>query len=315
MLNSEKGSALVIILVISTLLLASSFWAVSTYKEGVRTTEQFLDKMQARLGAESALQILKYYGATGQFGSSTLSRQLPEKLNFPNTIRLTGDEYTLSLQDMTVTVSLLDSSALLNCFYMDIKTLARLLYAFGMEDEQLSVYVNSYRDWIDKNDFHHVNGAESYYYKHELKAAFSPRNSKAMQSPWEMSLIKGMDDTRWKELRSFLMLSPKPGLNIQTMSPRMLSAHFGVDMSQALQLARYRRENGYLTNSTIEATIGRIFVDEYSGLNNFPSRIVRLRIEASAGDARERYLGWVTFIPDRQGPFRILSWTEGGGDE
>jgi len=311
MLSSEKGSALVIILVISTLLLASSFWAVSTYKEGVRATEQFLDKLQARLGAESALQIIKYYGATGRFGSSTLSRQLPEKLNFPHTISLTGEEYTLAIQDTEVRVSLLDSSALLNCFYMDIKTLARLLYNSGMDDEQLSVYVNSYKDWIDKNDFHHVNGAESYYYKHELKSAFSPRNGKSMQSPWEMSLIKGMDGSSWKELLPFLTLSPKPGLNIQTMNPTMLSAHFGIDISQAMQLARIRNDKGYLTTSTIEAITGKSYADEYGGLNNFPSRVLRLRIEASAGDARERYSGWLTFIPDRQGPFRILSWTEG----
>ena len=313
MLRSENGSALVLVLVVSSLLLGSSFWAISTYTAGVRATEQLMNKFEARLGAESALQILKYYGATGRFDNSTLSNSLSESLDFPKMLSLTDQEYKLMLGNNIIHISLLDSFAVLNISYLDNRVLSRLLHYFGLDDKERFVIRDSFKDWIDKNDFTHVNGAESYYYRHQ-NVAYGPRNSASLQSIWEISLLRGMDETIWDEIRPFFAMMPKPGQNMQTMSPTMLAVWFGLDKSTGEQLAALREDRGYLTTMAIEDITGQKYYDSFSGLGNFPSRIVRVRIEAESGDSRERWLGWLSCLPDRQAPYRILAWQEGIGE-
>lgn len=313
--RSEQGGALVIVLVISSLLLMSSIWALSTYKQGVASTEGLLAKLEARINAESTFQQLLYYGATGRFTGSSLMNTLPVEIGFPAKIQLGGQKIVVSPADkeFSVTFSCHDSSGMLNALYLDPRMFAKVLRYSGATVTEAAVISHSLADWTDSDDFHHVNGAEKQYYKQEMGVAYEPRNTPAIQSPWELSLLRGMTAERIEELIPDMALSPTGGYNIQTMDSLMLQVRFDITAAQAEQLISLRNYHGYLTMTDIRDITGRSDYGMASEGSGFTSRLLKVELQSKVGESVEKWQMWIDFVPGSSGPYKIVSWQEGLG--
>ncbi len=309
---TERGAVLVLVLIVTAILLMSSFWVVSTYRRGVHSTSQLLDKITARVAGQSTVQLLAYYGSTGRFTSRILQNTvLLEGAIVPGFFDLAATEISLILQGQKVLVSLQDSAGLVNVWYAPAGTLRNLLLLTGASLEEAAIISDSLRDWRDQDDFNHINGAESWYYTNEQGYDYGPRNGRFVQDIEELSLLRGMTAERFDALRPYLAMSPVAEGNFATMSPIVLAATLGLQSGVADDLVRFRHSRDHLTTADIESITQQKYNDfiSYSG---FPSRTVRARITSQVGEAREQVTIWFHFVPDLMSPYRILSVQAGG---
>lgn len=312
---TEQGGALVIVLVISSLLLLSSLWALSTYKQGVAATAGLLAKLEARIAVESTFQELLYYGVTGRFTGSALLNTLPAELGFPVKIPLGGEKKSVSPPggELRGTFSCQDSSGMLNVLYLNPHTFANVLRHAGATVAEAATMSDSLADWTDGDDLHHINGAEKQYYKLEIGAAYGPRNSPAIQNPWELSLLRGMTLQFMEKLLPGMALSPTGGYNIQTMDALMLQVRFNITAAQAEELIILRNYHGYLNMVNIRDITGRSNYGLATEGAGFTSRLLKVELQARVRDAVERWQVWIDFVPDSSAPYKIVSWQEGLG--
>lgn len=312
--TEENGSALVVVLIFSTILLICSTWAVSNYRKGVVATEMLMDKLSARVSAESSLQLLQFYGATGRATSSHIINNLPDVAGIVSAIPLDGKPVKMKIEGNDVFIRIRDSGGLLNVVYFSPGVFKRLLVELGASQLQAETIKSSYADWLDSNSFHHLNGAEESFYKYEKRCSYSPRNAPVIQSIWELSLLKGMTSELWEKFQPYLIHSPKDGFNVNAMSKEMLSAYYSLDSEMVANLLQLKKNKGYITLTDVREVSGKTVYDISGRSGDFPMRLFRIAISVHKGVSLEKWQGDINFVADRYGPYRILDWVEGESD-
>ena len=185
--SSRRGSVLIIVLILMMVSVSLALYTVSVSRDIVTTSGQLMDNLQARLESGSVLEKLKYIGGTGRFSSwnlanSSASKEFPLQLNLRSAPIQVGNS-ELRLQDGAGKLGLWPPNT-----YM----LKKLLLANGIKSMEAAVAADSLLDWIDEDDFKHLNGAETYYYRSEKSLAYGPRNDKFIQTLAELELIRGV---------------------------------------------------------------------------------------------------------------------------
>jgi len=100
-------------------------------------------------------------------------------------------------------------------------TLRLLFDSFGLDEDQVSVIVDSILDWRDKDDLHRVNGAENDYYK-SLDKPYLCKNGD-FDSVEELLLVRGITRELYLEgLKDMFTVIPSQGQGVSQLVPRRM---------------------------------------------------------------------------------------------
>jgi general secretion pathway protein K len=314
--TGEGGFAMIAVLLVLTLIaLLGAEFAYSMRLEA-RAARNYKDTLAASHLAEAAVEnaireivgqgtitaeaddgLLTFYtntGGSGATGRGTPARPVPLKRLPREAVPLGGGQYSYRITD---------ESARLNVNTLAPARLDRLLQLLDVEKQERDVIVASIQDWIDDNDTHRANGAESDDYYLELPVPYRARNAN-LDSITELLQIRGITPAL------FYGTAERPGLvdlltvygqqvNINTASKPVLLT-LGLSDAEILEIEATRREVPY-------TTVGR-----FTG-RGLTATTRTYRIEALGildGKPRARLTTVVEVSDDpTTAAMRILSWS------
>jgi len=301
--RSENGSAIIIVLVISIISISLALFTMGISRKIVLSSTMLMDKLHAKIGAESEIEKLKFYLSTGRFYPRSVANSIQIK-DIPPIIYIDGTKQRIG---KFANATFMDTGGLMNILVPNNNTIARLLKNGGMSKTEAATVKDSIADWYDKDDFKHLNGAERYYYQSIMGYKYGARNFAGVQSVDELHLIKGLtNDKVFKNIKDYLVLSPRWMPNINTMNAQLLSAMLNIPLDMSNTLVELRKAKGYITTFDIERITGIQADPELYG--SFPTRILDIRLNFRFNTAMEKISCEISFIPKQTSPYRILKW-------
>jgi general secretion pathway protein K len=251
----ERGFAMIaVLLVLAVIGLLGTEFAYSMRLEA-RAARNFRDAVMAghlaEAGLESAIREIAGQGtlvAEGDDGLLTFyTRDRIALKRLPREAVALGDgQYSYRITDEAARININNRAA--------PARLARLLQLLDVEKQERDTIVDSIQDWIDDNDEHRANGAESDDYYLKLPVPYRARNAN-LESIDELLQIKGVTPALFRGtperpgLAEFLtVVGQIQGqgqrllqVNVNTASKLVLSA-LGVSDAQIIDIEATRRE-------------------------------------------------------------------------
>jgi hypothetical protein len=303
--RSENGSVLIIVLVLMIVATSLALFMVSLSRDMVSTSQQLIDKLQVKLDTTSKMEKIIYIGTTSRFSSWNIENKssidaFPLLLNLRNNSICVGNSQ-VRLQDSAGRIGLWPP----NTFY-----LKRILRHIGIVPGEIEAAVDSLLDWVDDDDFKHLNGAESYYYRSEQGKKYLPRNEQSIQAIDELTLVKGWRGPVFDAIRNEIMPSGRGELNMNTADAMVLTGILDVSMDTAEQLIALREKNGILSGVNLAGVVPNslTMTDEY--ITNFPSMTVMIDIRTTIGVSNDFQRAAINFKATKDRPFTIESFEE-----
>ena len=211
-MRGEKGFALVLTLIVTTLMVAVTAELIHQVYVDTAISRGFRDGQQASLLAESGItggkKLLQTYLSGKEYSSSADKWATPTKLDDETgTIEITVTEESgkICLNDLVM------SNGDFEPFTQ--AALMRLGKRLQIPDDVWSALA----DWLDSNDEQRPGGAESSYYM-TLKPAYRARNNKPLATLSELSLVKGFTPEIVSKLVPFVTVYSEPGSSSLTRS-------------------------------------------------------------------------------------------------
>jgi len=115
-----------------------SFYIIKLSKDILSTSSMILDKLEAKIEAESTVELLKYLASTNAFSkdqikiNTTIFENKDININLPKKILINGESVSVGSLDRV--------------------TLSKILKYAGLENKDISIASDSYEDWIDSDD-------------------------------------------------------------------------------------------------------------------------------------------------------------------
>jgi len=306
--KSQRGSILVMTLVILTIALGLATYVVALSRQSVENSAMLLDKLHAKIDIESHLEMAKFLISSGQFHAAKIAITPP--LDFP----LDSSVWSLRGNPILIGKSKIElydggSKPFLN--KLSPWVLKRLFIINGIDASIAEIAAQSYRDWIDKDDFNHLNGAEKSYYRVEKGYGYEPRNNPALQSTEELRLLRGLEGSEAFEfVTNQVHLFGTGSLNVNTASVKTLEAVLNISPQQAEDLVTLRKRKGVLTFNDLKLITGRDFSDELSGISVFSTQSVEINITTTIGEARDTLRALINFTPQRNAPYLVVYYQQ-----
>jgi hypothetical protein len=295
----RKGFALALTLWIVAMLSLVSVLYLSYGKKVVKKTIQLNKKLELIFEAESTIELLKFYIATGNIDKDrVVNRNLKNIFpSFPTFFYIDGrvkvmDNRTIKLQDTAGLINIHDDEAF-----------SRYL-SKGLSIEERSVISDSLDDWLDLDGFSSLNGAETPFYK-QKKYAYGARDEDYISSIEEIFLIRGID--KYKNIdKENLILSNLLIRNILTMNPYLLGKVYGFTQNEIEQLIEGRKEGKELFSNLFY----RLNIDnQRPEIDGFiTSNILKIDIVVHRKTLYKKIKLLVNFKPNSQRAFKVLEY-------
>jgi len=264
----------------------------------VQKTKLLNKKLDAIFKVESTVELLKFYGVTGEFLSNTIKNKILQRNfpSFPNQIFTDGREtkwnkQIIKIQDISGLIGTADMDALVNYIISNV----------NISKDKSVIIKESMLDWLDSNEITNLNGAEAPFYSHK-GLGYTPRNENYIASLDEIFLLKGLVGVKInrKKLKSKLILSSFVLRNILTMDINVLSALYHFSKIEQEQLIKAKKESN--------KTFVRLFYElrpkelnsELTGLSS--SRIMKVLVSFKDKEIYEEVSFIISF---RQNEFTI----------
>lgn len=306
----NKGSATILSLLISAIILTVSIGFNWFVKEHLKAAEALKYKTEAMVMTNSAYETLSYCILGGSFSKKEVALYNGNKLMGIDSIPLDG--LKVKLKGSQVTIRIRDSNGLISLTTVhDTDAIERLLKIVYPDKKDLSVFVDSLKDWIDNDDFSRVNGAESFYYRSNNKPYLS-RNY-PIQYIEELAFIKGMEDVSLDKLMPYLTILPNTGFNPNTAPDEVLMAYLDISKEVLENLKNFKTNKDIASDSDLFMITGKMIPIYFSELNNFnPSRFWEVYLEYEKDNKTIYFIkaGINTSIGMRT-PYTVSYWKEG----
>ena len=187
-INTENGVALLMVLWVITLLMVMVMSFSLLTRTEANSTVFFRDGVQKKFFAEAALEraIMEIYHRQTYKNQTVI-------LEGNEVVRIDGKAYNGSIGTGRYVFRLFNESGKMNLNMMGTRSgviLNNLLVNLGIAKEKADIIVDSILDWIDTDDLHRLNGAESDYYQ-SLPNPYKAKNGR-LDTLEELLLIKGM---------------------------------------------------------------------------------------------------------------------------
>ncbi len=304
MRSFNKGSVLIISLIIISIATALTIFTVKITKEIINSYKLILDKLEAKIIAEAEIEKLKFMFLTSNFKSYKTILLNKIDNNYPDEIILDGREY--KIRDR-IRLSVLDLSAKANLYNLTDETSLRPLLVKLIGKKEGVKLTNTYLDWIDKDNLVRNGGAELSYYKNIEKAFYTPRNNVFLQDIEELLNIKGYSQDIYKKLKKYVsILYFGRGLNIFLADPILLNSSMYIDKYKVEKIKNFK-ETGNLEELEkllkSDLYLSEIFSTE-------PSKVLEINLKAISGEAIEKIYCIIDFKELNTTPYVIYKYKE-----
>lgn len=251
-MRNERGSVTILIALLAAVILAlglSFNWLV---KEHIRSSESFRDKSEAIIKTRSAYDTFIYLMLTGQMTENKIL-VAQSGITDLRSIPLDGSEVMIS---DGVFIRVQDSNGRISLTTQNPNALQRLV-SNETDPARAAIFMDSFQDWIDRNDMARVNGAEAPYYRSQ-GFSYTPRNYD-LQYVEELTLIRGVDADLYKRISPFLTIMPNTGFNPNTAGDSVLKAFLSIDDSRVEKIKSYVAKKTIKTMPELVALTGKMF--------------------------------------------------------
>ncbi len=250
--SNERGVALVVVLWVFMFLFVLAFnFSASVREEGMaahRFEEETEGYYLALAGFEDGLY--RYLGSLApgaqgpRLGSpSTQTQELPD-----------GSWREGQLGDGFYRVRLVDGAGKINLNRAGEEILRRVFVNLAIDEPRRSILVDSILDWIDEDDLHRINGAESDYYL-SLSPAYTAKNG-PFDAVEELLWVRGVSPEifygenpkdenapRRVGLREiFTVDSPIDRVNLRTAPAEVIHALIGIPLEKSRAFVEERKK-------------------------------------------------------------------------
>jgi general secretion pathway protein K len=272
--KNQNGMALMIVLWVLVLLSALATEFAIAMRTEVRTTRNhkedtesyYLAKAGIHLAMAELYKTAKYHAYTEEYGFIVG--------NPPPPVKAQGQQFTeaiaefdvilrqnISLGNGIVSYTIIDENRKINLNTADPVLLNKALEYSGVTDANLrSIIADSILDWIDADDNHRVNGAESDYYL-TLPQPYRAKNDK-FEDVDELIYVRGMteeilygssDGTATSDanaalrgIAQYFTVENIPHVNPNTAGPEILAIVY--NETQMQEMMKKRAESGGFLN-------------------------------------------------------------------
>ncbi len=305
-MKESKGSVLIISLILMSVATLLSLFIIKVSKDIVSSSQLLMEKLEAKIKAESEIERFKYFASTSWFDRYKIVNINSVK-DYPKDILLTGSKVKLSNgNELYIT----DSSSKINLFIVDESIIGRLLRIVIKDEKKLPVIKDSFLDWIDRDKLIRLYGAEDDYYKNEIGARYTPRNNNFMQSIEELLDIRGIDNDTYEKIKKVFTFSYGSwGTNAYLVSPELLKVIAPDIKEETAETLEYLRKKGKFKR--FDQLTGELFKGEGSGIYSTElSKVVNLKVVSKVGNAVEKIYCIIDFKPKDDYPFVVYKYKE-----
>ncbi len=307
----EKGSVLIITLIIMSVAVALAFYIIKLSKDILSSSTMILDKLEAKIEAESTVELLKYIISTNAFQKDNVKINTAYyenkgiNIKIPERIWINGEAVKIG----DTVVKALDTNAKFDITSLsyDENLLRRILKYSGLSKKEVAIASDSFEDWIDHDNLKHINGAEKYYYQFEKGYKYSPRNNQNFQGINELKLIRGFENI-YDKIKDHLILVYRGGINIYTTDAKTLAIALGISIDDAKQILKIREKEKKF--GELAQPVEQTFEDDAGVISTFPSFILEFNVETTKNEAKEKIYCIISFRPDEKTPYRTIKYQQ-----
>jgi general secretion pathway protein K len=228
-LANERGAALIIVLWIFIFLFVVAFDFSASVREEGMATHRYAEETEGYYLALAGFQ-KGIYEVMRQFALGRPAGAQPTDL-------FESDWKKGTLGDGVYEVRFIDEGGKFNLNRANEETLRSIFLNLGIVPDRANVITDSILDWIDTDDLHRLNGAESDYYM-SLSPPYTAKNG-TFDTVEDLLWVRGMTpdlfygDEEHVGLKDiFTVDSPAGGVNLRTASPAVCVALVGISMQK-----------------------------------------------------------------------------------
>ena len=322
--NSERGVALIVVLWIFIFLFVVAFDFSSSVREEANAAHRYNDENQGYYLALAGFQRGLYDFLNQSAGKQLQSNQ---QLSGQSSDLFDGSWREGNLGTGSYRVRLMDEGGKINLNRVDENALRQIFTNLGIEEPRRSILVDSILDWIDPDDLHRVNGAESDYYQ-SLSPPYSAKNG-PFDTVEELLWVRGVTSSlffgysgtaatqggssRPIGLREiFTVDSPTDRVNLRTASAEVIHAVTGIPLEKTRAFVEERKK---LSDKALPDLLSLLGI----GANNAAMQrfiftnpsVVAVEGEGQLADSRapRRVKGVVRLGGGQQG-YELLRWID-----
>lgn len=304
-MRGERGFALVLTLIITTLMVAILVEMIHQVSVDVSLSRSYRNGQQASLLAESGV-----IGGTKLLQSALTGQSFTSLSDvWAAPIKLDDETGTIEISVAEVSGRLCINDLAESNGEFTLRALKRLGTRLQIPEECWSALA----DWLDSNDETRSGGAENTYYK-SLLPPYPAHNAK-LATIAELSLVKGFTPERIAALRPFVTVfaevrgAPLSPVNINTASKEVLSAlDDGIDDRMAERILEERRLKPFqVTDNLSRIAGGEIISGRLAGKAGYMGRLFRI---TSVARVKETARTVEAVLRISGGSTEILSWQE-----
>jgi len=320
-MNKPTGFILVTTLwVLAMITLAASFFSLWTQRT-LTIAQSRLADIQGEIDMQSTQANLIYLLMTQPFSFGGVT--VPDELDTTDSSKKVYDETLvaygteIALDDRPyfghgkAFFALQDEGGLININIETEPTLTRLLGLFGVEEKLRAQLIAKLKDYIDLDDLHRINGAESYHY--ERRQMPPPSNHYLFHQMETAQILDWTEQTGlWKndQFRQLTHLYFAARPNINTAPSLVLQAAYHLSADNAEHIIKMRERLPFSTVKGVFQATGVYLNIDPQDENFFPSKYLRLTLwYAGARRMRQFHLELMPNVEERA-PWQIESSLE-----
>lgn len=269
MIGNKKGFILVATLwILAMLSIAASFFALWTQRAVTIAQDRQAD-IQGKIDMQSTQANIIYLLTTRRFTIAGITLPSQSKIIDKNNKNY-EEEYTIlpvgneiAMDDRSyfghgkALFALQDEGGLINIHFETEDTLARLLGLLGVEPKWQQPLIAKLKDYVDLDDLHRINGAESYHYK---QRNLPPPTNRYLFHQTELQRILDWKEQSvlWKnhQLRQLthLWIAARP--NVNTAPSLVLQAAYNISAEAARRIIKMRETQPFYYTSRVSQIAG-----------------------------------------------------------
>lgn len=304
--SKARGSATILSLLISAVVITVGIGFNWLVKEHLRAAEGLKIKAEAMVKAQSAYNTLLYALLSGK----TTSREVVfttgadflgiKSIPLDNTGVVVNEDIEIKLQDV---------NGLLSLTTVDLDALKRLIKNVQTGEDRSVTVGESFLDWTGNNPLVRPYGAGESYYRVEGRP-YGPRHH-PLQYKEEFSFIRGMDADLYRKISPFVTIMPNTGFNPNTASDEVLMAYLNIQGDTLGKIRAYMTGRPLSSNTELLTVAGRTLPGGMDMENFVPSQSCEITINVGKPHPVYWIRAGIDTLPGFNLPYSVVYWEQG----